>query len=169
VISPGYLRTLGVPLRGRDFDERDTAESQPVAIISEEMARHYWPGEDPLGKVVIMSSLGNKSRMIIGIAGDVRSFGLDAEPGAMIYAPIWEVARGIQSRLVVRTRTEPTAQTSAVRGVLRSIDANVPVYEIQTVEQLLYASLSSRRFNLLLLGSLAGVAIYCLLRWGCSA
>jgi putative ABC transport system permease protein len=159
VISPGYFRTLGVPLRGRDFDERDTAESRPVAIISEEMARRYWPGEDPLGKTVIMDSLGKKSRAIIGIAGDLRSFGLDAEPGAMIYAPTAEVARGIQSRLVVRTRAEPTAQTSAVRGVLRSIDATVPVYDIQTVEQLLYDSLGSRRFNMFLLGSFAGVAL----------
>jgi putative ABC transport system permease protein len=159
VISPGYFRTLGVPLRGRDFDERDTAESQPVAIISEEMARRYWPGEDPLGKTVIMDSLGKKSRAIIGIAGDLRSFGLDAEPGALIYAPTAEIARGIQSRLVVRTRAEPTAQTSAVRGVLRSIDANVPIYDIQTVEQLLYDSLGSRRFNMFLLGSFAGVAL----------
>ncbi|MGH9766188.1 MAG: ABC transporter permease, partial [Blastocatellia bacterium] len=116
VISPGYFRTLGAPLRGRDFDERDTAESQPVAIISEEMARRYWPGEDPLGKTVIMGSLGNKSRAIIGVAGDVRSVGLDTEPGAMIYAPTAEIARGMQSRLVVRTRAEATAQTSAVRG-----------------------------------------------------
>jgi putative ABC transport system permease protein len=159
VVSPGYFRTLGVPLRGRDFNERDTAESQPVAIISEEMAQRYWPGEDPLGKTVIMDSLEKKERAIIGIAGDLRSFGLDTEPGAMIYAPTAEVARGIQSRLVVRTRAEPTAQTSAVRGVLRSIDANVPIYDIQTVEQLLYDSLGARRFNMFLLGSFAGVAL----------
>jgi putative ABC transport system permease protein len=159
VISPGYFRTLGAPLRGRDFDERDTAESQPVAIISEEMARRYWPGEDPLGKTVIMSSLGNKSRAIIGVAGDIRSFGLETEPGAMIYAPTAEVPRAIQSRLVVRTRAEATAQTSAVRGALRSIDSIVPVTDIQTVEQLLYDSLGSRRFNMFLLGSFAGVAL----------
>ncbi|MGH9936410.1 MAG: ABC transporter permease [Blastocatellia bacterium] len=159
VISPGYFRTLGVPLRGRDFDERDTAESQPVAIISEELARRYWPGEDPLGKTVIMRDLGNRLRVIIGIAGDVRSFGLDTEPGAMIYAPTAEIARGMQSRLVVRTRAEATAQTSAVRGALRSIDANVPVTDIQTVERLLYDSLGSRRFNMFLLGSFACVAL----------
>jgi len=158
-ISPGYLRTLGATLRGRDFDERDTAESQPVAIISEEMARRYWPGEDPLGRTVILQSLGNKPRVIIGIAGDIHSFGLDTEPGATIYAPTAEVARAIQSRLVVRTHAEPTAQTSAVRGVLRSIDANAPVFDIQTVEQLFYDSLGPRRFNMFLLGGFAGVAL----------
>src|SRR5262249_60970554 len=57
VVSPGYLRTFGIPLRGRDFEERDTAESQPVTIISEEMARRFWPGEDPIGRPVTLRSL----------------------------------------------------------------------------------------------------------------
>jgi putative ABC transport system permease protein len=159
VVSPGYLRMLGIPLRGRDFDERDTAESQPVTIISEEMARRYWPGEDPLGKPVTLRSLGNKTCTIIGIAGNVRSSGPDTEPGPAAYVPTAVAARAIQSRLVVRTRAEPAAQASAVRGVLRSIDANVPVIDIQTVEQLLSDSLGSRRFNMFLLGSFAAVAL----------
>jgi putative ABC transport system permease protein len=159
VVSPGYLRTLGIPLRGRDFDERDTAESQPVTIISEEMARRYWPGEDALGKTVTLRSLGNKTYTIIGVAGDVRSLGPHAEPGPTAYVSTAVMARAIQSRLVIRTRAEPAAQTSAVRAALRSIDANVPVYDIQTTEQLLYDSLGSRRFNMFLLGSLAGVAL----------
>jgi putative ABC transport system permease protein len=159
VVSPGYLRMLGIPLRGRDFDERDTAQSQSVTIISEEMARRYWPGEDPLGKPVTLRSLGNKTYTIIGVAGDVRSLGPATEPGPTVYVSTAVMARAIQSRLVVRTRTEPAAQTSAVRGVLRSIDANVPVNDVQTVEQLLYDSLGSRRFNMFLLGSFAGVAL----------
>jgi putative ABC transport system permease protein len=159
IVSPGYLRMLGIPLRGRDFDERDGPESQPVTIISEEMARRYWPGEDPLGKPVTLRSLGNRTYTIIGVAGDVRSLGPDTEPGPTAYVSTAVMARAIQSRLVVRTRTEPAAQTAAVRGVLRSIDANVPVIDTQTVEQLLYASLGSRRFNMFLLGSFAVVAL----------
>jgi putative ABC transport system permease protein len=159
IISPGYLRTLGVSLRGRDFDEGDTAEGQPVAIISAEMTRRYWPGEDPLGKTVFMGSFGGKERTIIGIAGDVRSFGLDAEPGAMIYIPAATAAFWTPMHLAIRTGAEPVAQTAAVRGVLRSLDANVPVYDIQPAEQLLYDSLGSRRFNLFLLGSFAGIAL----------
>jgi putative ABC transport system permease protein len=159
VVSPGYLRTLSIPLRGRDFDERDTAESQPVTIISEEMARRYWPSEDPLGKPVTLRSLGDKTYTIIGVASDVRSLGPDAEAGPTAYVSTAVMARAIQSRLVVRTRAEPEAQTSAVRAVLRSIDANVPVYDIQTIEQLLYDSLGSRRFNTFLLGSFAGAAL----------
>lgn len=159
VVSPGYWHTLGIPLRGRDFDERDGPESQPVTIISEAMARRYWPGEDPLGKTVTLRSLGNKTYTIIGVAGDVRSLGLDTEPGPTAYVSTAVMARAIQSRLVVRTRTEPATQTAAVRGVLRSIDANVPVIDIQTIEQLLYASLGSRRFNMFLLGSFAAVAL----------
>jgi putative ABC transport system permease protein len=159
LVSPGYLRMLGIPLRGRDFDERDTAESKPVTIISEEMARRYWPGEDPLGKTVTLRSLGNRTYTIIGVAGDVRSLGPATEPGPTVYVSTAVMARAIQSKLVVRTRTEPTSQTVAVRGVLRSIDANVPVIEVQTVEQLLYDSLGSRRFNMFLLGSFAAVAL----------
>src|SRR5499426_3259626 len=159
VVSPGYLRTLGIPLRGRDFEERDTAESQPVTIISEEMARRFWPGEDPLGRPVTLRSLGNRTYTIIGVAGDVRSVGPDTEPGPMADVSTAVLARAIQSSLVVRTRTEPAAQTATMRGVLRSIDANVPVFNIQTVEQLLYDSLGSRRFNMFLLGSFAGVAL----------
>ncbi|HYE74863.1 MAG TPA: FtsX-like permease family protein, partial [Blastocatellia bacterium] len=159
VVSPGYLRTLGITLRGRDFDERDTTQSQPVTIISEEMARRYWPGEDPLGKSVILRSLGNKAYTIIGVAGDARSFGPDTEPGPLSYVSTAIMARGIQLSLVVRTRTEPMMHAAAVRGVLRSRDANVPVFDIQTVEQLLHDSLGSRRFNMFLLGSFASVAL----------
>src|SRR5262245_54165292 len=123
------------------------------------MARRYWPGEDPIGRPVTLRSLGNRTYTIIGVAGDVRSIGPDAEPGPMAYVSTAVFARAIQSSLVVRTRTEPAAQTATVRGVLRSIDANVPVFNIQTVEQLLYDSLGSRRFNMFLLGSFAGVAL----------
>src|SRR5262249_30739844 len=132
---------------------------QPVTIISEEMARRYWPGEDPLGKPVTLRSLGNKTYTIIGVAGDVRNLGPDAEPGPTAYASTAGVARGLQTRLVVRTRAEPAAQTSAVRAVLRSIDANVSVYDIQTIERLVYDSLGSRRFNTFLLRSFAGAAL----------
>jgi putative ABC transport system permease protein len=159
IISPGYHRTLGIPLRGRDFDERDTASNAPVTIISEDMARRHWPGEDPIGKRVVLGSFGGRERTIIGVAGDVRSFGLDTEPGAMIYVPLATAALWNRFSLVVRTRSDPMALASAVRGALRSIDPNVPVYEIQTAERMLADSLGSRRFNMALLGSFAGVAL----------
>ncbi|HWC77111.1 MAG TPA: ABC transporter permease, partial [Blastocatellia bacterium] len=79
IISPGYFRTLGIPLRGRDFDERDTENGERVTIITEEMARRYWPGEEALGKTVILHSFGNAPMTIIGVAGDVRSAGLDSD------------------------------------------------------------------------------------------
>jgi putative ABC transport system permease protein len=106
-----------------------------------------------------LRSLGAKTYTIIGVAGDVRSFGPDAEPGPLAYVSTAVMARAIRSDLAVRTRAEPMAQTAAVRGVFRSIDPNVPVYDIRTVERLLYDSLGSRRFNMFLLGSFAGVAL----------
>ena len=159
IVSPGYLRTLAIPLRGRDFDDRDTSNSPPVTIISEETARQYWPGEDPIGKTIILRSFGRKLFTIIGVAGDVRSFGLDTDSRPMAYVPLAAAATWKPMSLVVRTSIEPTSLAPSVRGVLRSIDANVPVYDVQTIEQLLYNSLGSRRFNMFLLGSFAGIAL----------
>jgi putative ABC transport system permease protein len=158
IVSPGYFRTMGIPLRGREFDEHDTADSQ-VTIISEEMARRYWPDEDPLGKPVILMSFGNKPFTIVGIAGDVRSTGLESNPNPMAYAATAFAATWNPMNLVIRTSTDPTAHASAVRSTLASIDPNVPVYEIRTVDELLFTSLGSRRFTMFLLVAFAAVAL----------
>ncbi|HSE97458.1 MAG TPA: ABC transporter permease, partial [Blastocatellia bacterium] len=126
LVSPGYFRTLGIPLRGRDFDERDATNAQPVTIISEEMARLYWPGEDPIGKTVILRSFGNSRITIVGVAGDVRSIGLDSDPRPMVYASMAVAATWNPMFLVVRSSTEPRSQTVAVRDAVRSLDPNVP-------------------------------------------
>jgi len=159
LVSPGYHRTLGIPLRGRDFDERDTADSLRVTVVSEGAARLFWPGEDPIGKTIHLGNAMSKPFTIIGVAGNVRYIGLDSEPAPMAYIPTAFMATRNPMQLVVRTRAEPTAQTSAVSGALRSIDANVPVYDIQTLERRLSDSFGPRRFNMFLLGSFAAVAL----------
>src|SRR5262245_14386041 len=159
LVSPGYHRTMGIPLRGRDFDERDTADSPPVTIISEGAARRFWPGEDPIGKTILLGGATGKPFTIIGVAGDVRYIGLDSEPAPMTYIPTAFLATWNPMQLVVRTRAEPTSQTSAARSALRSIDANVPAYDIQTLERRLSDSFGSRRFSMFLLGSFAVVAM----------
>ena len=74
MISPAYFATMGIPLRGRDFSLHDRESSAYTTIISETMARQYWPNQDPIGRTVILSSFGNRERTIIGVAGDVRHF-----------------------------------------------------------------------------------------------
>jgi predicted permease len=159
IVSPGYFRTMGIPLRGREFDERDSEDSQPVTIISEEMARRYWPDEDPIGKPVMLLSLGRKTYTIVGVAADVRSLGLDSDPAPMVYASTAVAATWNPMNLVIRTGGEPASQVSAVRSTLGSIDPNIPIYDIRTVDELLSNSLGSRRFTMFLLGTFAAVAL----------
>lgn len=159
IVSPGYFRAMGIPLRGREFDERDGADAQRVTIISEEMARRYWPNEDPLGKPVLLMSFGREPFTVVGVAGDVRSVGLDSDPRPTAYAPTAFAATWNPMNLVIRTAGDPAAQVSAIRGTLGSIDPNVPIYEIRTVDELLSNTLGSRRFTMFLLGVFAGVAL----------
>jgi putative ABC transport system permease protein len=159
IVSPGYFRTMGIPLRGRDFDERDSEDAPPVTIISESMARRYWPGEDPIGKTVVLFSFGRKTCTIIGVAGDVRSVGLDSDPDPMVYASTKIASTWNPMNLVIRTSGEPTSQVAAIRSVLGTIDPNIPVYDIRTAEELLSNSLGSRRFTMFLLGVFAAVAL----------
>jgi len=159
IVSPGYFRTMGIPLRGRDFDERDSEDSQPVTVISDDMARRYWADEDPIGKSVVLLSITNKPCTIIGVAGNVRNLGLESDPNPTVYVTTAIAALWNPMNLVIRTDTEPTAQVSAVRSTLGSIDSNVPIYDIRTADELLSASLGSRRFTMFLLGSFAAAAL----------
>jgi len=150
---------MGIPLRGREFEERDNGDSQQVTIISEEMARRYWPGEDPIGKPVVLVSFGNKPFTIVGVAGDVRGAALDSDPGPMAYTPTPFAASWNPMNLLIRTSGEPAAQVAAVRSTLGSIDPNIPVYDVRTLDELLANSLGSRRFTMFLLAVFAGVAL----------
>lgn len=158
IVSPGYFRTMGIPLRGREFDERDSGDSR-VTIISEEMARRFWPDEDPIGKSVLLLSMSDKPFTIIGVSGNVRNIGLESDPNPMAYVATAYAATWNPMNLVIRTAGEPTAQVSALRSTLGAIDPNVPLYEIRTVDELLSDTLGSRRFTMFLLGSFAAAAL----------
>ena len=159
IVSPGYFRAMGIPLRGREFEERDNNDSQQVTIISEEMARRYWPDEDPIGKSVMLLSFGKRPFMVVGVAGDVRSLALDSDPAPMVYVATPFAAGWNPMNFVIRTSGEPNAQASAIRSTVGSIDPNIAVYGITSVDELLSNSLGSRRFTMFLLAVFAGVAL----------
>jgi putative ABC transport system permease protein len=159
IVSPGYFRTMKIPLRGREFEARDNNDSQAVVIISEGMVGRYWPGEDPIGKSFIVSSFGNQPVTIVGVAGDVRTVGLETDPKPMIYVSTPFAATWNPMDLVFRTSGEPTAQVSAIKSTLGSIDPNIATYGVRTVDDLLSSSLGSRRFTMFLLGVFAAVAL----------
>jgi putative ABC transport system permease protein len=156
-IGPGYFKTLGVGLRGRDFEDRDARDTRS-AIISEEMARRYWPGVDPIGRDFFWFSTSGPKLTVIGVAGDVRNLSLDTAPAPIIYRSAASLPVN-PTFLVVRTDPNPAALTSAIRDVVRAVNPNVPVSNVRTGDEILAASIGPRRFNMVLLGSFAAVAL----------
>jgi putative ABC transport system permease protein len=156
VISPNYFRTMGIQfVRGRDFAERDVAGQPQVIIINEELARRFFPDEDPLDKRI---GLGNSFWTIIGIAGNVRNQGIEKEPRAEMFLPHGQTSQNF-STIVVRANDDPLKLASAVRSVVKSLDKDQPLYDIKTVEQGISDSLVSQRFNMILMVTFAAVAL----------
>jgi putative ABC transport system permease protein len=154
--GPGYFAALGIPLRGREFSLQDAIDGPPVAIISAAIAAKYFPNEDPLGRALVMRSFREQPHTIIGVAGDVKTFGLDADAGMVFYGSATQYASWNPMSLVWRSRA-PSVDT--VRASARSIDPSVPLSSISSMESLLDDSFGPRRFNLYVLTAFAGVAL----------
>jgi len=164
-VGPGYFRALGIRLvRGRGFTERDTAGAQPVAVISEKMARIFWGDEDPLGRIF---HRGPIAVTVVGIAADIKHDGLDDRSARVqMYSPFLQSPRS-SSFLVVRAKAAPAGLVRGVRSAVLGIDRNIPVYNVATLRERLDAAVADRRFNLTLLALfsllalvLAGVGLY---------
>jgi putative ABC transport system permease protein len=159
VVTPGYFETMGIPLKGRDFTEADGPDASPVIIVTEALARQYWPNEDAIGKTIVPGSLGNRERTVIGVAGDVRTFGLDGEIRPMVYYSGAEAAGAFgQMYLVWRSAMDPRSHVAAIRDAVRRVNPQVAFYDVTPATELLSDSFGSRRFNLYLLGLFAIVA-----------
>jgi predicted permease len=156
--TPGYIGTMRIPLiAGRDFVEADTSSSKAVVLISQSMARQFWPGENAVGKRLRISFTPDVLREVVGIVGDVKERGLDVlEPIAMLYEPIPQVMGGSIS-LVVRSGDRASV-VSGVTNVLRQIDPELPVRRAVSMEELIATSLSQHRFSMFLFVALAGLA-----------
>jgi putative ABC transport system permease protein len=155
-VTPDYFRTMGIRLiKGRLPSESDTAEATKVVFISEMMARRYFPDEDPIGKRLVF---GTDKREIVGIVSDVTHFGLTKDPRPTMYYPhAQSPARGMS--LVVRTAGNPLALTSTIRNQVSTLDQNLALSNVMTLEELVRSSIAEPRFTLLLLGAFATVAL----------
>jgi putative ABC transport system permease protein len=159
-VSANYFRTLGIPLlRGRELNERDIQGATPVAVINETMARQYWPGEVPLGQRFRTSSQ-MPWRTIVGVVGDVRYQGL-SEPTIPEMYFAYDQALWPQHTMtvLVRTARSPTDVIATVRREVTSLDPNLPIYDVRTMDQWIANSLAAPRFNVVLLGTFAGLAL----------
>ena len=155
-ITPDYFHAMEMKLlKGRPFDDRDTEKSPRVVIISESMARRYWPNEDPLGKRI---GRPERWREVVGVVNDVKHFGLDAATPPTMYFPSTQVpARGMN--LVVRTSTDKAMMSGALRAQVWAGDRNLAVAQLGTMDELVSGSITPQRFILWLLGCFAGLAL----------
>jgi putative ABC transport system permease protein len=164
-ISPDYFRALNIPLsRGRTFDELDTQHTTPVIIVNETLARRYFAGTEVLGQhIIIEGERGDNGlpppREIIGIVGDVRHESLDTESGPEYYVPYTQVSEAFMS-LVVRSATDnPGRLAVGMRQVIKQMDKEQYVAAIQPMTKLVAESVARHRFNTLLTGLFAVVAL----------
>ena len=163
VVSPGYFETIGAKLvRGRFFTDTDRVDSQPVAAINERMAEVYWPGEEPLGRRI---KVGGEDgwRTIVGLVGDIRHNGIDAEIKEKFYIPdaqfgqVWGVRRSMT--LVAKTSVDPASLVGPIRAVVRDLDANLPVIDVRTLDDVMAATVAGPRFTTLLMTTFAALAL----------
>jgi predicted permease len=156
IISDGYFRAMGVPLRaGRDFTERDTKGALPVIILNETCARNLWPGEDPIGKIVAE----DVDRTVVGVVGDVHHMALEEGSGNEFYIPMRQTQDYGTVDLVVRTSLPTAELASRLREALRPIEPDLPTGNLRTLQTLVDRAVSPRRFVVLLLGGFAGFAL----------
>lgn len=159
--TPDYFKTMGIPIiRGRYFEERDTADSKQVVIIDQALAAKYWPNEDPLGKRMVFEGTRDNPnwREIVGIVGHVKHTDLEGESRAQYYIPHQQRAQPGMT-VVVRTAGDPNALASVARNAVRNLDRELPVFRVRTMDQFVADSMAQRRFALLLIGIFAGLAL----------
>jgi len=159
IVRPDYFRTMGgTLLKGRDFTTHDNDTSTPVVIVNEPFAKRHWPNEDPLGKRIRVAD-DDTPREIVGVVKALKQDQWTAEPNLEMYLPHLQSAGPRGLSLVVRSSGDPLALVGAIENQVWSIDKNLPVSDIKTMQEVVAGSIEQHRFNLFLLGLFAFVAL----------
>ena len=163
VVSPDYFRAMNIPLRrGRFFDSRDSADAQPVLLVNRRLAERYWPGEDAIGKRLKIGPVDSPNAWltVVGVVGDTRQTGL-YEQKLEFYVPYAQEGRSFMAPrdLVVRTKSDPGVISAAVRNAVWEVDKDQPVSKVRTLDQVFAAAISQERFQALMLGLFAALAL----------
>ncbi len=167
-IEGGYFKAMGIVIRrGRAFDDRDTASSTRVAILSEAAADKFWPGQDPIGKRLSKGGPASPKLEVVGVAHDVLTFGLTRKTPYEIYVPIEQEPFGAMTVVMRTVGADPTTVIPAARAAVRSVDPLLPVSRVQTMEDVVSRSVTQPRLvsslgSLFgaLAGTLAAVGVY---------
>ena len=185
LVDADYFQTLGIPLiRGRFFNEAEMRGRDSAVIISEGMAKRYWPGEDPVGRRLKWGNAvaQNPWITIVGVVGDMKQGPLDAETRPHTYEPFMHICTGpfafglcTDRNILVRTQASPDSIVPAIRNIVRQLDSEQPIGKVIAIDALLAASLAPRRFNTFLLAvfatgalALAAIGVYGLLAYNIS-
>jgi putative ABC transport system permease protein len=160
VSTPDYFRAMGIPLlRGRSFSESDLGNSLNVAIVNEALARAVFPGQDPIGRQLTNFGPDNLTLQIIGVVGNVRHVGLDTDPHSEIYQLLGQ-AQWPSMFVTIRSATsDATSVTSAARNVVWSVNKDVPLVNVRSMQDVIANSVQRRSFSMLLLTIFAAVAM----------
>jgi len=168
VISPGYLRAMHIPIvRGRDLTDSDVAGRPGAVLISDSLARRFWPNEDPIGRHLTLTFYPHVVREIVGIVGDTKQDALDeTRPAATIYhalgqltAPPSEPWRSFGMTFAIRTSSDPMNSVSSVTKAIHEVGPDLPIVDVMSMNDVMAKSVSPQRFNMLLLASFAGLAL----------
>jgi len=173
-VTGSYIRAAGIPLlRGRDFTEADRADSPLVAIVSRTLAGHYWPGQDPIGKRIHIGITASQTPWItvVGEAGDIKQTSADAPTLNQLYTPSSQfkasigqfappdMLTGTYGSIVLRSQLPPEQMADSLRAAVRSIDPQLPLTHVESMEQVVTEGQASRRFNTTLISSFAAAAV----------
>jgi predicted permease len=162
MVTPGYFRTMAIPLvRGREFEATDQPESPAVVIVNETMARRYWPDQDPVGKTLLLGCDVKQPRTMTEVAAvvkDAKYGSLEEEPRPLVYRALAQAWVGFVA-LIVETTGEPGAFGANLRDIMRGLDPDLRIYEIRTLEQYGEESLWKVRWQASLLGAFGLLAL----------
>ena len=164
VVAGDYFRVMGIPVRrGRAFAPTDRADSPSVAVVNESLARLLWPGVDPVGSRVSFVGPSGPWLQVVGVVGDTRSNAADAAPVPALYVPFAQKRWPWMTWMTLVMRTDATASAntlgSGLRGLLRHVDARLPVQGVSAVPDLYRESVARRRFATVLTGAFAALAL----------
>jgi putative ABC transport system permease protein len=164
-VTPGYFRTMGISvLRGREFTEGDRDDAPLVAIVNETAVKKLWAGKSPIGGTIKMLNETSPWATVVGVVKDVRARGYQQDVEPAMYFPHAQAGKSAYytpaaMNLVIKTDGDPAALAAPVRNIVRQLSAVTPVSRVQTMEQVVAASVSSRRFSTQLLAGFASLAL----------
>jgi putative ABC transport system permease protein len=163
VVGGDYFRAIGIPLlRGRYFDEHDSESAPHVVIVSQSLARHFWPLEEAIGKRLKPGFSNDAWCTVVGVIGDTKQYGLGEPPSPSMYLPYVQAPVPFLMQditFVLRAGADPLSMVAAARSAVQAVDPDLPVFDVATMDQLVYRSASGPRFNTALLGLFAALAL----------